>query len=61
MEGEGCGGVLCKAKEGGEEEFEVDGKKYQVEESRKFSKKQLMENSNFLQVQVLELISIIKN
>ncbi len=43
-EGNAFTGALAKAKEEGKDEFEVDGKTHKVEESRKFSKKQLMEN-----------------
>ena len=43
-EGNKFSGELAKAKKEGKDEFEVDGKTYKVKESRKFSKKQLMEN-----------------
>jgi hypothetical protein len=43
-EGNAFTGALAKAKEEGEKEFEVDGKTHKVEESKRFSKKQLMEN-----------------
>lgn len=43
-EGNAFGDAVRKAKENGEDEFEVDGKKFKVEESKRFSKKQLMEN-----------------
>lgn len=43
-EGNAFTGALAKAKEEGKKEFEVDGKTHKVEESKRFSKKQLMEN-----------------
>lgn len=43
-EGNAFTGALAKAKEEGKDEFEVDGKTHKVEESKRFSKKQLMEN-----------------
>ena len=43
-EGNAFGAAVKKAKEDGEDEFEFDGKTHKVEESRRFSKKQLMEN-----------------
>ena len=43
-EGNAFTGALAKAKKEGKKEFEVDGKTHKVEESKRFSKKQLMEN-----------------
>ncbi len=43
-EGNKFSGERQKAIDAGEDEFEVDGKTYKVEESKKFTKKQLMEN-----------------
>ena len=58
-EGNAFTGALAKAKKEGEPEFEVDGKTHKVEESRKFSKKQLMEN--FLKKNINESLNKILN
>ena len=43
-EGNAFGAAVKKAKEEGKDEFEFEGETHKVEESRRFSKKQLMEN-----------------
>ena len=58
-EGNAFTGALAKAKEEGKDEFEVDGKTHKVKESRKFSKKQLMEN--FLKKNINESLNKILN
>ena len=58
-EGNAFGAAVKKAKEDGEDEFEFDGKTHKVEESRRFSKKQLMEN--FLKKNINESLNKILN
>ena len=58
-EGNKFSGELAKAKKEGKDEFEVDGKTYKVEETRRFSKKQLMEN--FLKKNINESLNKIIN
>ena len=58
-EGNAYGAALKKAKDNGEKEFELDGKKHKVKESKTFSKKQLKEN--FLNKTINESLNKILN
>ena len=58
-EGNAYGAALKKAKDSNEKEFELDGKKYKVKESKKFTKKQLKEN--FLNKTINESLNKILN
>ena len=58
-EGNAYGAAVKKAKDSGEKEFELDGKKHKVKESKKFTKKQLKEN--FLNKTINESLNKILN
>lgn len=55
-EGNAFTGALAKAKEKGEDEFEVDGKKYQVKEGKKNKKKKVTESIQLSESEMIDLI-----